>query len=1406
MLSLPLMLLRFLALLALGLAASPTFAASPAPTSIFDGRTFAGWEGNRELWRIEDGALTGEIRAGQRLATNEFLYWTGEAHDFELELEFRISGNDAANSGIQFRSRRRDDGHAEGYQADLDAGMTWLGRIYDEHGRGLLVERGARVSIAPDGRRWAEAFASPADFRDQMKSGDWNTYRIVATGPHVELWINGALWSALDDHQSDAAEYSGRIALQLHSGEGPARVQFRNIRLTSLGRTQLPPPVPAVARPEPAAIKPVAADGNPLNLDFETGTLAGWTAEGDAWTRQPITSADLAPRTLVTRHEGKSWIGWHPQAGDAPTGRLTSRRFPVTHRWAGFLVGGGSDRSVRVEIVNAATGDVIAAASGANVEALRREVVDLGAAKEIFIRLVDDARGSWGHIRFDDFVFYPEKPVFEQVHGSDPTRPTQSPVLWHLRPNPAKPTSIANAAAQKVVSSMRLTHGFQAELVAAEPDVHQPIAFAIDERGRLWVAEAHSYPSKQPAGQGKDRVVILEDRDGDGAFETRKVFVEGLNLVSGIEVGFGGVWIGAAPELLFIPDRDRDDRPDGPAQVLLDGWGLQDTHETLNSFTWGPDGWLYGNQGVFVTSKVGKPGAVEAQRQTLRAGVWRYHPVRHEFEVFSHGGSNQWGIDFNAHGHLFLTHCRSFHGGGGTTFAIRNGHFWNQANSHYPEFISNDAPDFAPALKNALPASARYDSGEGGAGKPGTTAIYGGHSHVGTMIYLGDNWPDIYWNHLFTHNLHGHQMNHQVNVRTGSAYETFHAGYDLLYAPDPSYVAVDLQAGPDGAVYIIDWTDRQHCHSPHDERWDRTNGRIYRVAWAGTWRPVQVDLAAKSDVELAQLHTHKSEWFVRTARRVLQERAAAGKLDPNAVTALTAQAATASDATTALRALWTLHVTERLDAAALASMLQHSVDAVRAWGVQLATERAVAPRLSTDQLARLAESDPSALVRLAIASAVPTLPPSARWPVVTALAAHAEDAADRFLPRMIWFGLAGVVRDDIDRAVKLAATTPLPTLADSIHWFVARTPRGRELIAARLVTAPIETAERELRLLAFSIQEETTLPMPSRWSEVVQRFSASNVAGVRNTAEQLSAVFGDQGVLSLMRGRLVDAAVPLAERRRAFDVLKRVGDRAAIPLYIPLLEQEAFRSAVIPLLAASDDPAAAAGLLRHFSNLNDTDKLAALNSLTSRPAFALALLDAVKAGTFEKKRLTALHLRQMRNLSDARVNQQLDLVWGKVGESSAEAKATIARVKQTYEAAPLWAYSAKAGEEVYQRACIACHARNGQGNNIGPDLAGSWRNGLDYFLENIIDPNAVVGADFQLNVITKKDGGVISGMIEKQTDTSLVVRTPTETLTVPLDQVKSREISPQSLMPAGLLETLSPRETIELLKFLTSRN
>lgn len=973
-----------------------------------------------------------------------------------------------------------------------------------------------------------------------------------------------------------------------------------------------------------------------------------------------------------------------------------------------------------------------------------------------------------------------------------------SPVLRHLKPNPV--ANPPRTGPERTVAQMHVPHGFRVDLVASEPDLHQPVAFAFDERGRIWVAEAYSYPTRRPEGQGQDKLVILEDQDGDGRFETRKTFAEGLNLVSGFEVGHGGVWVGAAPQLLFLADKDHDDRADGPAEVLLDGFGFQDTHECLNSFLWGPDGWLYGNQGVFNLAHIGRPGAPDSERVELRAGVWRYHPVRRVFEVFAHGGSNPWGLDYDEHGELFMTHCRSYWGGGLTTQVFQGGHYWNQANANHAPFIVGNPPAEFPGFRNYLLASARYDHGAGGAGVKGSDAIYGGHSHVGTMVYLGDNWPPEYRGHLFTHNLGGHQMNRQVNRPMGSGVDTVHEGHDMLFCTDPMYVAVDLQYGPDGAVYFIDWYDRQHCHNPNTERWDRSNGRLYRMQWDETWHPVKVDLGALSDLELVSQMDRPNAWYGRTARRLLQERSAGGRLSKEAVDRLAERVRTGATPRTRLESHWALFQAGGF----VGEAFSDPDPTVRAWAVRMATDRKDASEGVELRLLKMAVEDTSPVVRRHLASALQRVSGATLWKMAEALVRHPEDAADRNIPFLIWDGIGSRMSLDPEPAFQVAAATRIPSLADWIWWY-AGTLDGAALEAAvRTVGRTREDVlHRRLAGLWLAMEPRAGVPEPAQWKKVAPRLYGHGNPRIRELAENLAAVFGDTSRFPALRTELASLTADAGSRRHAFSVLARAVDRGSLPVFLGLLDDPAFRVQALGLLARFEAPEIPGAILSRFSSFNPSEKAAALDTLTRRSGPALALLDAVAAGKIARDQLSAFQVRALTGLGDPEVDRRVVSAWGRITRTPAEKQAFISAMDKTFGEAPLWAYSAKEGRKHFQRLCASCHKLGEDGVRIGPELTGAGKHGIRYFLENVVDPDAVIGSDFQLSVLETQAGDTLSGLVVAETASALTLKGTGEPVVVPKSEIVKRETAERSLMPGGLLESLGDRERIELLKFLT---
>lgn len=567
---------------------------------------------------------------------------------------------------------------------------------------------------------------------------------------------------------------------------------------------------------------------------------------------------------------------------------------------------------------------------------------------------------------------------------------------------------------------LELPEGFRATLFAAEPHVVQPIGFALDDRGRVWVAENRSYPHWEP--RGRDRIVILEDADGDGRFDRRSVFAEGLTYVTGIELGFGGVWVMAPPEMLFIPDRDGDDRPDGPPEVLLDGFGTEGIHNIANGFTWGPDGWLYAGHGRTSISRLGRPGTPPERRVRFDGGVWRYHPTRHVFEPFCDGTTNPWGVAFDERGQAFISNCVDPH----LFHAVQGAHFepWRGRDSSRHAYRRIDTI-----------ADHLHWRGEG---PDGLRDASGGHAHCGVMVYLGDLFPPPWRGAVFMNNIHGRRVNVDRLRRAGSGFRASH-GPDLLVSRDPHYMGLLLQYGPDGGVYINDWYDIGECHTRRPETW---TGRIYKIVYGDPPR-ARPELGAMPDAELVRLQLHPNEWFVTHARRRLQERAAA-KPDPSVHAALREILERHPDPARKLRALWALHVTGGLEPGLREALLGHPEEVVRAWAVQLEMEDGVAPEGVARAFVRMAEKDPSPMVRLYLAAACRRMAPGrARWEILEALAGREEDIADPNLPLMVWYAAEPLAVADPARAAAFLSRARLPYLREFMARRLAAASAGR---------------------------------------------------------------------------------------------------------------------------------------------------------------------------------------------------------------------------------------------------------------------------------------------------------------------------------------------------------------------------
>ncbi len=970
--------------------------------------------------------------------------------------------------------------------------------------------------------------------------------------------------------------------------------------------------------------------------------------------------------------------------------------------------------------------------------------------------------------------------------------PAPAPGTGALLPAPGP----AQAAA-----AMHPADGLVVELIAAEPAIAKPVFMNFDERGRMWVVQYRQYP--HPAGltrishdefwrsvydrtspppphqfTGADRISVVAPGT-DGSVGRVEDVISGLNLATAVERGRGSLWVLSPPYLLRYPLDPAGDSIVGEPAVELSGFNIEDTHAVANSLRWGPDGWLYGAVGSTVTTEIVRPGLDRAPLQRIVGqGIWRYQPETRRFEMFSEGGGNTFGVELDDQGRIF-----SGHNGGDTRgFAYQQGAYEMKGFEKHGPLSNPFAFGFFPPMpsSNAIP---RFS-----------------HSLV---IYGGGALPGLAGRLLAIDPLHG-QLIASAIVPERSAFRTADLG-PLLTSDDPCFRPVDIKVGPDGALYLCDWHDRQINHYRNSEgQIDHGVGRIYRVrsATASAAPLPAFDLARLSSAQLVEQLRSPNRWFRQTALRVLGDRR-----DAAIIPALRA-ALDQARGQFALEALWALHLSGGLDDDATSAALAHAEAQVRAWAVRLRGDDGQLPPAISARLRALAQGEGDVAVRMQLACTAKRLPAADGLPIVAALMRHDEDADDPRLPLLVWWAIEAKAGSDAEAVLALLAdpavwSRPLVhnhLLSRLMRRYAAAGTRHDLLLCARLLgMAP--GAGDAAQLLAGFDEAYAGRPMSGLPDELLQALASH---GGGSTLLRLRR--GDAQAAAEVLRLVADAQAPITTRLAYLGALGEVDVAGAVEVLLTLLEgghDARLEAPALGALARGDDARIATRLIAAYARLSATGRRSCQAALSSRPAWARQLVAAVSAGTIPKSDIDPAHVRRLAQSADAELVRGVHALWGTLGAaSSAEMEREIARVKRVLAAG---SGDPARGVAQFQASCSACHALFGHGGQIGPDLTSARRDDLDSLLLSIVNPSAEIREGYAACTIQTTDGRSLTGFIADQDQQVVALRgLDGQVTTIARTTISSLTLSGASLMPEGLLSGLADQTLRDFFAYLRS--
>ncbi len=1006
------------------------------------------------------------------------------------------------------------------------------------------------------------------------------------------------------------------------------------------------------------------------------------------------------------------------------------------------------------------------------------------------------------------------KPAVSQPGPASPAPPRAAAPT----PAPAVSTDRPQETVDKPLPPREAAQRFQVaddlvwEQVLSEPEISQPVFLNFDERGRMWVVEYRQYPA--PAGltlvsrdsvwravydsvprpppnhvRGADRISIHEDADGDGTFERHKVFVDGLNITTSVERGRGGVWVLNPPYLLFYPDANQDDVPDADPEVRLSGFGLEDTHSVANSLRWGPDGWLYGAQGSTVTANIlvyGEDGKPLNAKPLYSQGqnIWRYHPGRRVYEVFSEGGGNAFGCEFDSAGRVF-----SGHNGGDT----RGFHY--QQGAYLQKGFEKHGPLSNPYAFGYFPAMPM-------ASEPRFT-----HNFV---IYDHGALPARYTGRLLgVEPLQGRIVESDV-LPDRSSFKTIDVARPIV-SDDRWFRPVDIKVGPDGAIYVCDWYDRQVNHyRNHEGQIDVSNGRIYRMRSKAGPRVRPEPLATLSHADLIQQLNHTNRWVRQTALRLIADRP-----DPKRIPELS-EALAMARGPRAVDLLWALVLEGGGTEDEALRGLSHPEPQVRLWTVRrLGDTRSASPAL-VHRLANLASEDSNLEVRNQLASTARRLPAPDAAEILRALCGRDEDVDDNRQPLLVWWALETLCTSDPETVLRLYSdpafwSRPMVQrhLLDRTarRWAQAGSRRELLLCAALFQKSPSVESSRRLMLgfeAAFKGRPLAGLP-----DDLVQAMSRHGVGSPAFAVRR-----GDPAAIRRALATVADETAPRSERLEFLGVLSEVPVPGAVPAltraFRGAAKDDALRQSTLMAMQPYNDPAIAHVILGSWPALGASARATAQTVLSSRAGWSRTLVDELQprpAGAAPSQvKAEAISLgtvRRLRQHDDPELRAKVGALWPETRTPTTREMEELIRSRAAIVRAG--AGDPYNGRTLFQNTCAGCHRLFGQGGQVGPDLTVYDRSDLDSMLLSIVNPGAEIREGYEQIHLETRDGRLLSGFLMEKDDQTLVLRTlDNQTVVVPVAEIREQDRPAASLMPEGLLDGFKDQEVRDLFAYLRS--